>query len=48
MGVGEVLERISAVTLDDVLEVAQLLAAQPTLALVSTHRNPDRFATAVA
>jgi predicted Zn-dependent peptidase len=48
MGVGEVLARIAAVTVDDVREVAGLLAGRPTLALVSAHDDPDRFASAVA
>ena len=48
LGVGEVLARIDAVTVDDVRDVAALLAGQPTLALVSSHKNPDRFAAAVA
>ena len=48
MGVGEVLARIDAVTMEDVREVAGLLAGQPTLALVSAHDDPDRFTAAVA
>jgi predicted Zn-dependent peptidase len=47
MGVGEVLALIGAVTVDDIREVASLLAGPQTLALVSTHDDPDRFAAAV-
>ena len=48
LGVGEVLARIDAVTVDDVREVAQLLAEPATLALVSSHDDPDKFSKAVA
>ncbi len=49
LGVDEVLARIEAVTVDDVRAVAaELFTAAPTLALVSPHDDPDRFAAAVA
>ncbi len=49
LGVDEVLARIEAVTVDDVRAVAaELFTAAPTLALVSPHDDPARFAAAVA
>lgn len=49
LGVDEVLARIEAVTVDDVRAVAaELFTAAPTLALVSPHDDPSRFAAAVA
>ncbi len=49
LGVDEVLARIEAVTVDDVRAVAaELFTVAPTLALVSPHDDPSRFAAAVA
>jgi predicted Zn-dependent peptidase len=47
--VGELLERIDAVTLDDVRAVAsELLAAAPAIAVVGPFADPSRFEPAVA
>jgi predicted Zn-dependent peptidase len=47
LGIDQVLDRIDAVTLDDVHDVARLLGAAPTLAVMSPKGSADRFARAV-